>query len=103
MIAQYPCQAIANDDGGRLIDNDAVAGDAYDMADAMIGARGRAVVGLDDTAMSKDAERYLWLRDVATWQQCVKLLKETMPQDASGAIDAEMARQDYLRRSQWRR
>ena len=42
MIAQYPCQAIDNEDGGRLIDNDALTGDAYDMADAMMAARERA-------------------------------------------------------------
>jgi hypothetical protein len=39
MIAQYPCQAIDYDDGGRLIDSDALAGDAYIMADAMLAAR----------------------------------------------------------------
>lgn len=42
MIAQYPCQAIGNEDGGRLIDNDALTGDAYDIADAMLAARERA-------------------------------------------------------------
>ncbi len=41
MIAQYPCQAIDNEDGGRLIDNDALTGDAYDIADAMLDARER--------------------------------------------------------------
>lgn len=39
MIAQYPCQAIDNDDGGRLIDNEALAADSYAMADAMLKAR----------------------------------------------------------------
>ena len=42
MIAQYPCQAIDDADGGRLIDNGALAADAYDMADAMLAARERA-------------------------------------------------------------
>lgn len=39
MIAQYPCQAIDEEAGGRLIDNDALTGDAYDIADAMLAAR----------------------------------------------------------------
>jgi hypothetical protein len=39
MIAQYPCQAIDDEDGGRSIDNAALAVDAYSIAEEMLEAR----------------------------------------------------------------
>jgi len=39
MLSAYPCQAIDADDGGVMVVHDAVAGDAYEMADAMLEAR----------------------------------------------------------------
>lgn len=39
LISQYPCQAIDREDGGIPIDCEALAEDAYVMADAMLEAR----------------------------------------------------------------
>ncbi len=39
MLAAYPCQAISQEDGGIQADYEAVAGDAYEIADAMLKAR----------------------------------------------------------------
>jgi predicted DNA-binding transcriptional regulator AlpA len=38
-ISAYPCQAIDREDGGTPIDDDSIAEDAYDVADAMLRAR----------------------------------------------------------------
>jgi hypothetical protein len=38
-ISAYPCQAIDRADGGIPVDHDSIAGDAYDVADAMLAAR----------------------------------------------------------------
>jgi len=38
-ISAYPCQAIDREDGGIPADHESIAGDAYDVADAMIAAR----------------------------------------------------------------
>jgi hypothetical protein len=39
-ISAYPCQAIDNEDGGIQTDAESIADDAYQMADAMLKARG---------------------------------------------------------------
>jgi hypothetical protein len=39
MVSQYPCQAIDRADGGIPIDNQSLAGDAYDIADALMEER----------------------------------------------------------------
>jgi hypothetical protein len=39
MLSTYPCQAIDKGDGGLMVDHDAIAGDAYEVADAMLKAR----------------------------------------------------------------
>ena len=39
MLSAYPCQAIDPEDGGIMADHQSLAGDAYEMADAMIKAR----------------------------------------------------------------
>jgi hypothetical protein len=41
-ISAYPCQAIDSEDGGTPVDPQSIAGDAYDVADAMLRARGAA-------------------------------------------------------------
>lgn len=49
MIAQYPCQAIDCADGGINIDMQALAGDAYEMADAMLTARAARETNTENT------------------------------------------------------
>lgn len=39
MLSAYPCQALDRDDGGINADKDALADEAYDIADAMLRAR----------------------------------------------------------------
>jgi hypothetical protein len=39
-ISAYPCQAIDREDGGIPTDVESISGDAYEMADAMLKARG---------------------------------------------------------------
>jgi len=39
-ISAYPCQAIGGEDGGIPTDAESISGDAYEMADAMLKARG---------------------------------------------------------------
>lgn len=39
MIGAYPAQAIDTGEGGLLFDNEAIAYDAYEVADAMLKAR----------------------------------------------------------------
>jgi hypothetical protein len=38
-ISAYPCQAIDSEDGGTPVDHQSIAGDAYDVADAMLEVR----------------------------------------------------------------
>jgi hypothetical protein len=38
-ISAYPCQAIDSEDGGTPVDPQSIAGDAYDVADAMLETR----------------------------------------------------------------
>jgi len=39
MLSAYPCQALHRDEGGIQADFDMLAGDAFDMADALLAAR----------------------------------------------------------------
>jgi len=66
---------------------------APEIADRL--AKAQAQTRATNAALVKDAERYRWLRDKATWAQATMLLNDT-PGGIDAAIDTAMSAEPVL-------